>query len=89
MSEITVCIPTYEYKGDGVAYLGDLFDSLARQTFENFDVVISDHSKDDVIMEWCRHCHYDFEITYKKTPMDVDIKHPTPTVPLKMQRVES
>jgi len=68
MSEITVCIPTYEYNGDGVSYLGDLFDSLARQTFQDFDVVISDHSKDDVIMEWCRHCHYDFRITYLKNP---------------------
>ena len=36
--------------------------------FTDFDVVISDHSVDDVIMEWCRHCHYDFEITYIKNP---------------------
>jgi len=68
MAEITVCIPTYEYRGDGVTYLVELFDSLARQTFTDFDVVISDHSVDDVIMEWCRHCHYDFEITYIKNP---------------------
>ena len=68
MSEISICIPTYEYDGFGVTYLSELFDSLARQTFNNFDVVISDHSKDDVIMEWCRHCHYDFEITYVQNP---------------------
>ena len=68
MSEITVCIPTYEYRGDGVTYLAELFDSLARQTFTDFDVIISDHSKDDVIMEWCKHCHYDFEITYIQNP---------------------
>jgi len=68
MAEISVCIPTYEYKGKGVAYLSELFDSLACQTFQDFDVVISDHSQDDVIMEWCRHCNYDFDITYIRNP---------------------
>lgn len=68
MSEISVCVPTYEYGGDGVLYLSELFNSLALQSFTDFDVVISDHSKDDMIMEWCRHCHYDFEITYIKNP---------------------
>jgi len=68
MSQISVCIPTYEYKGNGVQYLSELFNSLAVQTFQDFDVVISDHSKDDVIMDWCRHCHYDFDITYIKNP---------------------
>ena len=68
MSQISVCIPTYEYNGKGVQYLTELFDSLACQTFQDFDVVISDHSKDDVIMEWCRNCPYDFEITYISNP---------------------
>ena len=68
MSQISVCIPTYEYKGDGIKYLSELFDSLAQQTFQDFDVVISDHSQDDVIMEWCCHCHYDFDITYIENP---------------------
>ena len=38
MSEITVCIPTYEYKGRGVEFLAELFDSLERQTFTDFDI---------------------------------------------------
>ena len=49
MSQISICIPTYEYKGRGVEFLAELFDSIERQTFTDFDVVISDHSKDDVI----------------------------------------
>ena len=68
MSQISICIPTYEYKGRGVEFLAELFDSIERQTFRDFDIVISDHSKDDVIQEWCRHCHYDFEITYIRNP---------------------
>lgn len=64
MSEISVCIPTYEYKGDGVKYLRELFDSLSVQTFKDFDIVISDNSKDNVIMDWCRDCNYDFDITF-------------------------
>lgn len=68
MSEISICIPTYEYKGKGVKFLSDLFDSIEKQTFRDFDIVISDHSKDDEIMNYCRECDYDFEITYIKNP---------------------
>ena len=68
MSQISVCIPTYEYKGDGVKYLDALFSTLAIQTFQDFDVVISDHSLDDEIMNFCRDCDYDFEITYIRNP---------------------
>lgn len=68
MSEISVCIPTYEFKGKGVKYLSELFDSLKVQTFQNFDVVISDHSKDTEIMNFCRECDYDFEIIYIQNP---------------------
>lgn len=64
MPEISVCIPTYEYKGDGVKYLDELFGSLETQTFKDFDVVISDHSVDDKIMNFCRDNEYNFDITY-------------------------
>lgn len=68
MSEISVCVPTYEFKSEGVKFLSQLFDSLKKQTFKNFDVVISDHSKDSEIMNFCRKCEYDFEITYIQNP---------------------
>ena len=68
MSEISVCIPTYEYKGEGVKYLNELFKSLSTQTFQDFDIVISDHSKDDEIMNFCRECDYDFDMTYIQNP---------------------
>lgn len=53
MSHITVAIPTYEMRGKGVEYLRHSFDILTRQTFRDFDVVISDHSKDDGIKNLC------------------------------------
>ena len=68
MSEISICIPTYEYKGKGVEFLSELFESILKQTFQDFDIVISDHSQDDAIMNFCRDCDYNFEITYIKNP---------------------
>jgi glycosyltransferase involved in cell wall biosynthesis len=54
MSEISICIPTYEFKGDGVKYLSELFDTLRVQTFQDFNIVVSDHSVDDEIHDFCK-----------------------------------
>jgi glycosyltransferase involved in cell wall biosynthesis len=70
MSEISVCIPTYEYKGDGVKYLSDIFEGLRKQTFQDFEIVIADHSKDDEIRNYCFEQSEDFPITYMKNPND-------------------
>lgn len=53
MSHISVAIPTYEMKGLGADYLRHSFSILARQTFRDFDVVVSDHSKDNMIKDLC------------------------------------
>lgn len=68
MSDISICIPTYEFKGDGVKYLSELLDTLRTQTFKNFDIVISDHSIDDEIMNYCESVSDEFDITYAKNP---------------------
>ena len=68
MSEISVCIPTYEFKGEGVKFLSELFNSLEKQTFQDFDIVISDHSKDDEILNFCQNTKHEFEITYIQNP---------------------
>lgn len=70
MSEISVCIPTYEYKGDGVKYLTDIFDGLRRQTFQDFEIVIADHSVDNEIHDFCERSSEEFSITYMKNPND-------------------
>jgi glycosyltransferase involved in cell wall biosynthesis len=70
MSEISVCIPTYEFRGEGVKYLSEIFDGLRKQTFQDFEIVISDHSKDDAIHDFCRESSEEFSITYMKNPND-------------------
>lgn len=70
MSEISVCIPTYEYKGDGVKYLSDIFDGLRKQTFQDFEIVIADHSVDDEIHDFCERSSEEFSIMYMKNPND-------------------
>jgi glycosyltransferase involved in cell wall biosynthesis len=70
MPEISICIPTYEFKGKGVKYLADIFDSLRKQTFQDFDIVISDHSEDNVIHDFCEEISKEFSIIYLKNPND-------------------
>lgn len=66
MSKISICIPTYEFGGKGVFYLNELIDSIRKQTFKNFDIVISDHSIDDEISEFVKTLKDEFEIFYIK-----------------------
>jgi len=70
MPEISVCVPTYEFKGQGVKYLTDIFNGLRKQTFQDFEIVISDHSKDNVIQEFCEESGDEFNIVYMKNPND-------------------
>jgi len=46
---ISVIIPTYEMYGEGDKFLTKSLTHMARQSFEDFEVIISDHSKDDKI----------------------------------------
>lgn len=50
---ISVCIPTYEYSGKGVAFLKTLFKSIRAQKFKDYEVIISDHSLNDDIRILC------------------------------------
>lgn len=50
---VTVCIPTYEMGGVGHVFLRHSLDVLAAQTFRDFDVVVSDYSKDRLIEKLC------------------------------------
>jgi len=68
MPEISVCIPTYEFKGQGVKYLNDIFNGLRSQTFQDFEIVISDHSEDNLIHNFCEENSNEFSITYLKNP---------------------
>ena len=44
---ISVCIPCYDMNGKNGEYLSIALESLRKQTFKNFEVVISDQSTND------------------------------------------
>lgn len=54
MKTISICIPTYEMKGWGHIFLKESFDVFLTQTFKDFEVVISDHSKNNLIEDLCK-----------------------------------
>lgn len=53
MNLLSICTPTYEMSGKGHIFLEKSFEILIDQTFKDFDVVISDHSKNDLIKKIC------------------------------------
>lgn len=66
MPEISIAIPTYEMKGSGAFYLSELFETIRQQDFKDFEVCVSDHSKDDDILEVCGQYANYFTIQYFK-----------------------
>ena len=63
---ISICIPCYEMHGKGNEYLTLLLDTLYQQTFKEFEIVISDQSKDDKIFEIYKNNKEKFDISYSK-----------------------
>ncbi|MFS4579824.1 glycosyltransferase family 2 protein [Phaeobacter sp. C3_T13_0] len=54
MPAITICIPAYAMGGDGARYLAESFDHLCKQSFTDFDIVVSDQSDDADVETLCR-----------------------------------
>lgn len=50
----SIVIPTWEQHGKGVFFLNQLLTSLKEQTFTDFEIIISDHSKDNKIEDLSR-----------------------------------
>ncbi len=49
----SIAIPAYGYNGRGGNYLEHNFSIIEKQTFKDFEVVVSDHSIDDTIKNVC------------------------------------
>lgn len=47
--KITIAIPTYEYNGLGWNFLTDLLNSIHRQSYSDYNVIVSDQSSDSQI----------------------------------------
>jgi glycosyltransferase involved in cell wall biosynthesis len=51
--KVSIAIPCYEMKGYGAVNLSFALESIAKQTYKNIEVIISDHSRDNKIEELC------------------------------------
>jgi len=47
----SIVIPTFEAYGEGPAMLSVLLKSINQQEFKDFEVIVTDHSKSDIILE--------------------------------------
>jgi glycosyltransferase involved in cell wall biosynthesis len=67
---ISIVIPVYEMKGSGAKYLKDLLETIFLQKYKNYEIVISDDSKDDVIQQYIQSFNRDKKkiIKYCKNP---------------------
>ncbi|HMR91045.1 MAG TPA: glycosyltransferase [Chitinophagaceae bacterium] len=61
---ISVCIPAYK----NVPFLRRLLDSLRRQTFANFEIIITDDSPDDRILDFLAAYSIEQPVSYYKNP---------------------
>jgi len=50
---ISICIPVYEMDGQGVRFLARALQSIAAQSFTDFETIISDHSIGGEIAAFC------------------------------------
>jgi len=62
----SIAIPTYEFNDKGIEYLNKNFELLNEQTFKNFEVVISDDSKNNEIQKFCELWSKKLHIKYVK-----------------------
>lgn len=64
MSEMSIAIPCHDRGENGPIWLEELFQTLKSQTYQDFDIVISDQSKNDLILDKCKEWSDIFDFTY-------------------------
>ena len=64
---LSICIPTYEMHGKATELLTRSFNMLKKQTFKDFEVIISDNSENDIVKNLCENPIYNsLNIKYLK-----------------------
>lgn len=64
MAEFTIAIPAHDRGDQGPRWMRELLKTIKMQTFQDFDIVVSDQSKNDNILNVCQEYSDDFEFTY-------------------------
>lgn len=68
--KLSVVVPTFEYYGRGVEFLDDMFRTISQQTIQDVEVVVSDHSTENDIEEYCQFNEYGLNIKYIRNNND-------------------
>ena len=66
MPEFSIAIPTHDRGKNGPKWMRQLLTTLQNQTFRDFDIVVSDQSKNDNILDVCKEYSDEFDFTYVK-----------------------
>lgn len=53
MNRFSICIPTWEQHGVGLKHLQELKASIDKQTFTDYEIIVSDHSQTNDIRDFC------------------------------------
>ena len=62
MPKISIAIPVYVTDLLGVQQLKESFDSIKKQTFTDYEIVVSDNSSNDLVVKLCEK----YSVRYKK-----------------------
>lgn len=68
--KVSIAIPAYAKDHHGVQFLKESFDKIAKQTFDDFEVVVSDHSEINELSDICNEYSSQFKIVYFKNYYD-------------------
>lgn len=66
MPEFSIAIPAHDRGENGPLWMRELLESIKSQTFTDFEIVVSDQSKNDLILDVCKEYSDLFDFTYLK-----------------------
>jgi len=62
----SIAIPAHDRGENGPVWMRELLDSIKTQTFQDLEIVVSDQSKNDKILNACKEYSNDFDFKYVK-----------------------
>jgi hypothetical protein len=68
--KVSIAVPVFEYYGRGVEVLDDMLRTISYQTLKDVEVVISDHSLNEEIKNYCNTNEYNLNIKYFRNEND-------------------
>jgi glycosyltransferase involved in cell wall biosynthesis len=76
MPKISIAIPAYVKDESDLSYLKESFDKIDEQSFGDYEVVVSDHSKINDLGNLCDEYSTKFNIKYIKNFYGRELAHP-------------